>query len=81
MTFEMKDGKFGIVSITFKIDRMPHPDQRHLTSRLFPMGRVMEYTDDHITILTRKPTELMEEMMNYFEKQHVKMFEYTEVEY
>lgn len=77
----MTESKFGIVEITFKIDRMPHPDPRHLTSRLFPIGRVMSYTDDHITILTRNPVELHEQVSTYLKDRNTKLIEYTEVAY
>ncbi len=80
MTFEQKPNP-GIVKIIFKIDRIPHPEQKHLTSRLFPIGRVMEYEDDHITILTSKPTELVDQMADYLKKQNVKLMEYSEVKW
>jgi hypothetical protein len=78
MTFEEKS---GIVRITFKISSMPHPDQRHLGSRLFPIGRIMEYTDNHITVLTRKPTELLDQVSQYLRDRNVKLSEYTEEKY
>ncbi len=79
MTFE--EEKSGIVKITFKIDRMPHPDSRHLSSRLFPIGRVMEYDDVHITIITRKPVELVDYVTGYLTDRNVKLNEYNEVAY
>ena len=61
--------------ITFKVNRKPHPDIRHLESRIFTYGRIAEYTDNNIVIDTVEKNEqwIKEYVMEYCKERNVEV--------
>jgi len=57
--------------VDFKINRSPHPDVRHLSSRIHWMGTIVVYNDDRITIKTKKPQEVIDYVKDYLVDHHV----------